>query len=105
MSKAWKPAIQIWPFRDAPEEFRRLSPFDGGEESAIYVPPELVDEDDEVRIEVPALGFLDFIHKTRNGRWQIMHAGDEWGCYALRQLPDNSLIAVTAESDKLSFPS
>jgi hypothetical protein len=99
MSEQWKSAIQIWPFADAPEEFRKLSPFDSGEESVIYVPPELVDEDDDVRIEVPALSFLNWIYKTRNGRWQTMYAGDDWGCYALRQLPDRALVAITARSE------
>jgi hypothetical protein len=100
MTETWKPSIQIWPFAKAPEEFRALSPFDGGEESVIYVPPELVDEDDSIRLEVPALWFLDFIEKTRHGRWQVMYAGDEWGEYALRQLPNRALVAVTANSER-----
>lgn len=100
MSESWKPAIQIWPFKDAPEEFRALSPFGGWEESVIYVPPELVDQDDTVRMEVPALGFLDFVDKTRYGRWQVMYAGDDWGEYALRQLPDRALVAITAKSER-----
>lgn len=105
MSKSWKPSIQIWPFTDAPEELRRLSPFDGGEESVIYVPSGLVDEDDMVRIEVPALWFLNWIYKTRNGRWRTMYAGDDWGSYALRQLPDKSLVAITASSERSHIPS
>jgi hypothetical protein len=102
VSEPWKPSIRIWPFADAPEEFRRLSPFGGGEESVIYVPPELVDEDDfdAVKVDVPALGFLDWIQKTRAGRWQVMNAGNGWGQYALRQLPDRALVAVAAGSDE-----
>ena len=26
MSESWKPSIRVWPFRTAPEEFRRLPP-------------------------------------------------------------------------------
>lgn len=105
MSKPWKPSIQIWPFADAPEEFRALSPFGGGEESVVYVPLELVDEDDAVRIEVPALWFLNWISKTKKGRWRTMYAGEDWGRYALCQLPDNSLVAITAESERNHIPS
>ncbi len=76
MSEQWKPAIQIWPFADAPEEFHKLSPFDGGEESVNYIPPELVDEDDSVRIDVISLGFLDFVYKSKYGRHQVMYAGE-----------------------------
>jgi hypothetical protein len=105
MSEMWKPSIRVWPFADAPEEFKRLSPFGGAEECVIYVPPELVDEEDAVRIDVPALGFLDWVYKTRGGRWQVMFAGDDWGDYALRQLPDRALVAITTGSERRYCPS
>jgi hypothetical protein len=41
MSDSWKPTIRVRPFADSPEEFRALPPFGGGEEAALYVPPEL----------------------------------------------------------------
>ncbi len=42
MSEAWKPAIQIWPFKDAPEDLRRLGGEpEGNEELVIFVPKEL----------------------------------------------------------------
>jgi hypothetical protein len=97
MSNSWKPSIRIWAFAEAPDEFKKLSPFEGGEESVIYVPPELVDEEDAVRIEVPALAFLDWVYKTKAGRWQVMYAGADWGDYALRQLPNRALVAITAD--------
>jgi hypothetical protein len=87
----------VWPFADAPEEFRRLSPFSGEEEAVVYVPPELVDEDNSVRIDAPAFWFLDWIEKARGGR--VMHAGEDWGLYSLHQLPDKGIVAITSDSD------
>jgi hypothetical protein len=99
MSETWKPAIRIWPFADAPDEFRALSPFGGGEEVVIYVPPELVDEDGLLLTETPALSFLEWVVKIRV-RPRVMYAGACWGSYWLHEQPDRSLVAVLAGSDK-----
>lgn len=44
MSEQWKPSVRIWPYKDAPEEFRRLNqPEEGDEELLIHVPREMLD--------------------------------------------------------------
>jgi hypothetical protein len=99
MSEPWKPAIQVWPFKDAPEEFRRLSPFEGGEETAIYIPPNLCAlfrEDDWVMVMPRAFWFLSMQPK-REGH--IQYAGDDFGSYSMHLLPDGSRVVITAESE------
>lgn len=39
-----KQAIIVWPFEDAPEEYRKLSPHGGDEDWVAFVPQHLVDK-------------------------------------------------------------
>ncbi len=96
MTDPWKPSVRIWPFRDAPEEFRCLCPEpDGTEELVIYVPPELCAlfaEDDWIMVMPRALWFLAHPPKRKG---LVQSAGDEWGRYLLCVLPDGSRVAIT----------
>jgi hypothetical protein len=101
MSEPWKPAIQIWPFKHAPEEFRRLSPWeeDGTEELLIYIPAafaHLFKEDDWIMVMPPAFAFLRREPKREE---HLQYAGDDFGRYSIHLLPDGSRIAITAESE------
>jgi hypothetical protein len=89
----WKPAVMIWRWDDAPEEFRALSQINGGEESVIYVPPELIDEDWYENTSV-GLDFLSFFPK----RGGLHFAGDDFGWYSLHDLPDGGRVAITTRS-------
>jgi hypothetical protein len=99
MSEPWKPAIQIWPFKDAPEEFRRLSPWGNeSEELVIFVPPELCDlfpKDDWVTVMPRAFWFLSMEPKCRDG---IQYAGDDFGSYSMHHPPGGGRVVITAES-------
>jgi hypothetical protein len=102
MSESWKPSIRVWPFKDAPEEFRRLcGEPDGTEELVIYIPPELAATFEDggdggwVMLFPPALWFLDKLPK-RADLWQS--AGDDFGEYSLHVLPSGARVAVTAGS-------
>ncbi len=104
MSESWKPSIRVWPFKDAPEEFRRLcGEPDGTEELVIYVPKEFAaqfDAGDWVEMP-PALRFLDHPPK-RPGLWQS--ASDDFGNYYLHLLPDGGRVAIT-EGGMRALPS
>jgi hypothetical protein len=97
MSNQWKPGIQIWPFADAPEEFRKLSPFGGGEESVIYVPSELVNEDDMARIDASPLWFLMWDGEVLQGRLKYAVG---WGACSLHRLTNRALVAITTDSER-----
>jgi hypothetical protein len=98
MSDNRKPAIRIWPFGDAPEEFRRLSPWgDGTEQLLIHVPMQLwrlLENDDSVL--PPVFWFLENVPKF-NGH--IQYAGEGMGWYYLALLPNGDRIAVTTQND------
>jgi hypothetical protein len=98
MSASWRPSIRVWPFADAPEEYRRLCPEpDGTEELVIFVPKEfapLFDSGDWATMP-PALWFLDHPPK-REGLLQTAGAG--FGDYSLHVLPDGSRVAITEGS-------
>jgi len=101
MSEPWKPAIQIWPFKDAPEELRRLSPWeeDGTEELLIYIPAvfdHLFKEDKWSMVMPPAFWFLSEEPKCKG---HVQFAGDDFGTYSLHLLADGSRVAITAESE------
>jgi hypothetical protein len=93
----WKPSIYVWPFIGAPAEFRRLSPFGSGEEAVVYVPPELLDEDDMVRIDASPLWFLMWDGQALEGRL-IYSTG--WGACSLHRLAHRALVAITADSER-----
>lgn len=100
MSEPWKPSVRIWPFADAPEEFRQLSPFEGKEETVIYIPPELAvlfPEDDWVMVMPPSLWFLSDMPRHDG---HIQAASEDWGRYSLHPLPGGGWVAITSESEK-----
>jgi hypothetical protein len=106
VSENWKPSIQIWPFQDAPEEFRRLSPFRTGDEApelVIYVPPELCAlfaEDEWLMVMSPSLWFLN--NRPKNAE-HTPYAGDDWGEYSMHDLPSNGRVVITAGSQKQKY--
>lgn len=90
----WKPAVMVWRWEDAPEEFRSLSPYgDGSEESVVYVPPAVIDADGEYEAPAAALRFLNWLPKPGSN---TKYAGNEWGWYALFNLPDGGRVAITS---------
>jgi hypothetical protein len=101
MSEQWKPAIQIWPFKDAPDAYRRSSPWeeDGTEELLIYIPAvfgHLFKEDDWIMAMPPALAFL---RREPRHQGHLQYAGDDFGWYSMHLLPDGSRVAITAEAE------
>jgi hypothetical protein len=86
MTEQWKPSFRIWPFADAPEEFRRLWPADTDypPELVIYVPSELVEAVECPTNIPPALWFLAFPPK-RPG--MIQTASEGFGDYSLHLFP------------------
>src|SRR5262249_47360994 len=100
MTDQWKPSVRIWSFADAPEEFRRLSPFEADmpEELGVHAPPELCTffaEANWLNVMPPALWFL-WGEPGRHGPFQ--HARDDFGSFSLHDLPDGARVAITAES-------
>ena len=102
MSEQWKPAVQIWPFQDAPEEFRLLSPFGrygyGAPESLVYVPKEMsrMLADDEWLTAMPnAFSFMVFGPKHPG---QVRYAGSGFGLYIIHDLADGSKVVITSAS-------
>jgi hypothetical protein len=87
--------IQIWKFQDAPEAFRSLSVHEGGEEFVLYVPPDSLGPDGELNADDNSLWFLDWRPKHEG---HVQYAGDRWGWYSLKVLPDGGLLAITTES-------
>jgi hypothetical protein len=101
MSERWKSAMQIWPFKDAPEELRRLSPWqDGTEELLLFVPPELdiLLESGAWAIALPAA--LWFLSKSPKRDGHLPYAGDGFGWYLRRSLPRGGRVAITTESER-----
>jgi hypothetical protein len=94
-SDAWKPAVMIWRWGDAPEEFRALSPFGGGEESVVYVPPELLDCEKDYDTATVALWFLSWKAKFPG---HVKHAGEEWGEFSHNIIADGAVVVITAGS-------
>ena len=97
-----KPAIRIWPFKDAPEEWRRLSPFGrsiyADAELVIYVPRELAKlftEDDWLGAMPSALWFVAHGPKYAG---QIQYAGSGFGLYSVHDLSDGSRVVITSGS-------
>jgi hypothetical protein len=102
MSDRWKPAIQVWLFKDAPEEFRRLCPEpDGAEELIIFVPKEFesIFRNGDWAWAPPAFWFLDYPPKRAG---LLQSAGNGFGDYCLHILPDGSRVAITEGSELLS---
>lgn len=95
-SNAWKPAISVWRWEDAPEEFRQLSPQGG--EAVIYLPKELLSEDGDYDSDSMGLSFLNFFPKTAGAS---SYAGDDWGWYAMFTLPDGGRVAIAFDSVRL----
>jgi len=100
MSSNRPPSIQIWQFKDSPEEFRRLSPFGrgiyGDAQLVIYISKEmseLLREDDDTMPR--ALWFLSNEPKYKG---QIQYAGSGFGLYSMYYLADGSRIVITCSS-------
>jgi hypothetical protein len=92
---SWKPAISVWRWDDAPEEFKTLAPKGVSCETVIFVPKALLASDGFYETETKALDFLSFPPKSSNG---AAFAGDEWGWYTMQHLSDGSRVAFLAES-------
>jgi hypothetical protein len=96
----WKPAILIWRWEDAPEEFRALAPsLDTSIESVIYVPTDVQLVDGSYDTETSGLWFLGHFPKAG---CTLTYAGDDFGWYALVALDDGSRVAYTTESRRPS---
>lgn len=93
----WKTAVSVWRWADAPEEFRALSPFEGGGESVIYVPAELLDEKGEYYSPTFGLLFLDAEDRFP----RCFAARDCFGLVTLIDLPCGGRVAITTESESL----
>lgn len=104
-SANWKPAIQIWRWEDAPEEFRAIvgpqpEPEEGRDshpwESVVYLPASLIDESGWFFGHSVVLSFLNDFPKY--GQDSMAYAGDGWGWFMLKQLSDGGRVAFTTES-------
>ena len=99
MSEQWKPSISIWPFANAPEEFRSLSAWGEQTDSIIFIPCEICEilEQEQWRPMPYALWFLHLNPKRPDiQEW----AGGGFGEYTVHLLPDGSKVVITAESER-----
>lgn len=103
MSEPWKPAIQIWPFRDAPEELRRLGGEpEGNEELVIFVPKGLCSLFESGNWPAVMPSAFWFLSKPAKREELLQFAGDGFGDYRLYLLPDGSRVAITESSAEFS---